>query len=197
MKDEQAGAGGWRPVAIATGAFAVLSTWAGVVSKGFLEADACTHYQYSRFVFVEPYRLIDVWGRPWCTFVYAAGVAVARRNGAHVVALLIALGMAWLTMRVARRQRWRWPALAFIFTLAQPLVFLHSFSELTELPFALMLIVAFTAYRERRWWELALVVGAMPLARPEGFGFLGMALVALLLHRRWYYAPLLAIPLII
>ena len=65
MKDERGeDAGGVKAVAIAAVLFCVLSTVAGVTSKGFLEADACTHYQYARFVWQEPYRLIDVWGRP-------------------------------------------------------------------------------------------------------------------------------------
>ena len=49
-----------------------------------------------------------------------------------------------------------------IFTLAQPLAFLHSFAELTELPFALLLAGAFWAYVRRRWWAVAILAGLLP-----------------------------------
>jgi hypothetical protein len=185
------------PLLLAALIFSSLSTWAGLTSKGFLEADACTHYQYSRFVWQEPYRLIDVWGRPLCTAIYAIPAHLAGRNGVHIMSLLCALATAWITRRIALLQNYRYPTLAFIFLLAQPLVFLHSFSELTELPFALLVAVAFLSYREKRWWELSLVVGVMPLSRPEGFGFLLMTVCALLLHQRKRYLPLLPIPLAI
>jgi hypothetical protein len=87
--------------------------------------------------------------------------------------------------------------LAVICTLAQPLVFLHSFSELTELPFALLLALAFWAYQRRQFLLMAVVAGVMPLSRPEGFGFIALAAVALVLHRRWWWAVLLPVPLVL
>ena len=53
---------------------------------------------------------------------------------------------------------------------AQPLVFLHSFSELTELPFAALLALAFWAYQRRRFALLAVLISLSPLTRPEGRG---------------------------
>jgi hypothetical protein len=191
---------GWRdrvPLLIAAVVFSALSLAAGMSGPGFLEADACTHYQYSRWCFAEPHYLINVWGRPVCTAVYAIPALLGERVGTRIMALLVALGIAAVCYRLAKLQGYRWPALAYIFLLAQPLLFLHSFSELTELPFALMTAVAFLAYRERRWWELALVAGTMPLSRPEGFGFLLLALAALVLHRRLGWIVLLPLPILI
>ena len=142
----------WQPLLLATLIFAGLSLWAGIKSDGFIEADACTHYQYARWCFVEPSYLINVWGRPVCTGLYAIPAVLAGRTGTKIASLLVALGTAAATYRIAKLQSYRWPALAFIFVLAQPLLFLHSFSELTELPFALLMAVVFLAYRERRWW---------------------------------------------
>jgi hypothetical protein len=181
-----------RPVLIATLIFAILSILTGFASDAFLEADACLHYLYSRFAFAEPHRFVDVWGRPICTALYALPAAVAGRTGTRLTSLLLALAVATLAMAIARRQGYRWPALAFVFTLAQPMVFTHSFSELTELPFALLVGGAFLAYQARRFATMALVVSLMPLSRPEGFGFLLMAFVALVLHRRW--AAILLLP---
>ena len=107
--------------------------------------------------------------------------------------LLIALA----AYRIAKRLGYRWPALAFVFVLAQPLVFLHSFSELTELPFALLLSLAFWAYVQRQWFAMAVVVALLPTARPEGFGFLVLAAMALIAHRRWWWLVILPLPLLI
>ncbi|HEV7299475.1 MAG TPA: hypothetical protein VGN72_08945 [Tepidisphaeraceae bacterium] len=185
------------PVVIAIALFAALSIATGFASEAFLEADACLHYLYSRFALAEPYRLVDVWGRPICTAYYALPAALMGRTGTRLASLVLALAVAIVAMGIARRQGYRWPALALIFTLAQPMVFTHSFSELTELPFALLVGAAFLAYQARRFVVMTLIVAFMPLSRPEGFGFMVMALAALLLHRRWATVLLLPVGMVL
>ncbi len=175
--------------------FAGLSLMMAVQSAGFIEGDACTHYLYARFAIEEPHFFTNVWGRPFCTAIYALPAYFFRRIGVRVTSLLIALAISALAWRIARRQGYRWPALAMIFTLCQPMLFMHSFSELTELPFALLLALALAAYQDRRWHSLALLVGLMPSARPEGFGFVVLAGLALILRRKWLALPLLLLPL--
>lgn len=192
---ERAPAGSpWPATVLAMGIFAALSLAAAVMSEGFLEADACTHYLYSRFALYEPPLLTDVWGRPFCTIIYMAPALLGARLGVRIFSMLMALAIALITMRIARNQGHRWPVLALVFLLGQPLLFLHSFAELTELPFALLVALALWAYQVRNWWALAALVGLMPTSRPEGFGFIALAAVALVLHRRWYLVPILLIP---
>src|SRR3982751_1010719 len=159
------------PVLIAIGIFALLSIVAAVSSDGFLEADSCTHYLYARFAFQQPHYFVNIWGRPICTAVYAVPAMLGARLGVRFMSLALAIGCGLVAYRIARNQGYRWPALALIFTLAQPLVFLHSFSELTELPFALLIGLAFWMYQTRRWLLMAIFIGPSPLSRPEGFGF--------------------------
>lgn len=185
------------PIVIAAVLFSVLSLWAAVTSEGFLEADACTHYLYARFALAEPHYLVNVWGRPLCTAIYALPAALVGRIGVRVTSLLLALACAWIAHRIAKAQGYRWPALAFVFTLAQPLVFLHSFSELTELPFATLIGLAFWMYQKRWWGAMALLAGLSPLGRPEGFGFIFLAAGALVLHRRFRWLLVLPLPLIL
>ena len=78
--------------------------------------------------------------------------------------------------------------------LAQPVFFLHSFSELTEIPFAVLLMGAFLAYQRRQFLAMAICTAMLPLGRPEGFGFILMAAVALVAHRRWWWLLVLPIP---
>jgi hypothetical protein len=187
----------WLPVAIAAVIFAAQSLTAAVKSEGFLEADACTHYQYARFALGEPHYLVNVWGRPFVTGLYAIPATLGGRIGVRVTSMCCALLIATIAWQIARDQKYRWPALAFIFTLAQPLVFLHSFSELTELPFALLLVLAFWAYRRKQWLIMTMLIGLTPTARPEGFGFLMLAAVALIAHRRAWWVLVLPLPLLI
>jgi hypothetical protein len=138
-----------------------------------------------------------VWGRPFVTALYAVPAVLAGRTGVRVTSLVCALLIAAIAWRVAKDQRYRWPALAFVFTLAQPLVFLHSFSELTELPFALLLALAFWAHARRQWLVMTTLVAMLPTARPEGFGFLFLAAIALVAHRRWWWLVILPLPLLL
>lgn len=184
-----------RAILIAVLIFAALSTLCAWWGDGFLEADAATHYLYARRAFHDPALFLDVWGRPVCTGIYAIPAALGGLHAVRFTSLLLALGTAELVRRIAAGQGFGRPSLAFIFTLSQPLVFLHSFSELTELPFAFLLAGAFLAYQHRQFALMAILAGLLPAARPEGFGFGLLAAIALLAHRRWLALPLLALPL--
>ncbi len=112
------------------------------------------------------------------------------------MSLCLALVLAGVAYRIAKRQGLRWPVLAFMFVLGQPLVFLHSFTTLTELPFAFLLALAFWAYCARQWFWMTVAAAMLPLARPEGFLFVGLAGIALIVHRRWWWIVMLPIPLV-
>lgn len=183
------------PILLAIGIFSALSIAAAITSQGFLEADACTHYLYSLFAFQQPHYFVDIWARPICTTIYAVPAVLMGRTGTQMLSLLLAIGCGFVAFFMARKQGHRWPALALIFTLAQPLVFLHSFCEMTELPFALLLGTGFLAYLNRQWLVFAILIGLTPLSRPEGFGFIILAAGALVIYRRWWWIPILVIPL--
>src|SRR5205809_7643378 len=110
----------WPPIFLATTIFAALSLWAAAASPGFLEADACTHYQYARFALGEPHYLVNVWGRPFVTALYTIPATLWGRGAVRMTSLVCALLIAWITCRIAKDQNYRRPALAFIFVLAQP-----------------------------------------------------------------------------
>jgi hypothetical protein len=184
------------PIAIAVALFSAASIYAAITSNEFLEADGITHYLYARFALTEPHYLLNVWGRPLCTALYALPAYFGELLGVRFTSLLLALSCAFISCAIARGQRYRWPALALIFTLAQPLVFLHSFSELTELPFATLIGLAFLAYQRRHFAWMALLIGLSPLGRPEGFGFIVLAAIALVLHRRFALLALLVLPIL-
>jgi Gpi18-like mannosyltransferase len=182
---------------LATAAFAACSIAAAVRSHGFLEADGGTHYILARHAFEYPPYLLDVWGRPVCTFVLAIGAELGGLVGAKLVSLCIAIGIAAVAQAIARGQQMRQPALAAIFTFGQPLLFLHSFSELTELPFALLLGLALLAYQRRQWGWMTALAAISPLARPEGFALLPIVLIALIAHRRFRWILILPMGIVL
>ena len=186
-----------RPLLLAILIFSLLSLLASRTSDGFLEADGCTHYLYARYAFAEPHYLVNVWGRPLCTAIYAIPAVLGGRFGVRTMSLLLAIGCALVARAIARATDDQRPTLAAILTLTQPLLFLHSFSELTELPFALLLGAAFLAYANRQFLLMTVLIALGPLSRPEGFGFLILAAMALIAHRRLRWLPLLPIPLIV
>jgi len=176
--------------------FAICSVAAAVRSQGFLESDGGMHYLLARHALAEPFYFVDVWGRPFCTGLFAIPATLGGVLGVRLTSLAAAIGCGLVAFRLAAGQGYRWPALALIFTLGQPLLFLHSFSELTELPFALLAGLAMLAYQARRWAAMALLATLLPLARPEGLAFVVLAAVALIAHRRWLWLVLLPTGLI-
>ncbi|MGA3067164.1 MAG: hypothetical protein ABSF29_09990 [Tepidisphaeraceae bacterium] len=185
-----------RTFFLAAAAFALCSIAAAVRSPGFLEADGGTHYVLARHAFEYWPYLVDVWGRPLCTFLLAIGAKLGGLVGARLVSLCVAIGCAAVAYALAIGQQFRWPALAAIFTLGEPLLFLHSFSELTELPFALVVGLALLAYQRRNFGWMTLLAAISPLGRPEGFAILPLALLALIAHRRYFWILLLPLGLI-
>jgi len=185
------------PVVATVVIFSALSIYCAIRSEGFVNGDACMHYLSARFAFSSPQNFVDVWNRPLVVMLDAVPAWLGGRLAVRLVSLLMALGCGGVAYVLADRQGVRWPVLALIFTLGQPILFVHSFSEMTELPFALLLGLAFLAYqRERLFLAVALVAWA-PLARPEGFGLVAVLGVALLLRRRWAGIVLLPIPTVL
>jgi hypothetical protein len=176
--------------------FAAMSTWMAIASKGFLEADACTHYMFARHSLAEPAYLVNVWGRPLCTCLYALPAAIGRVMGVRVMSLLLSITIGLVAYRIARKQGYRMPALAPILLFAQPLFYLHSFSELTEIPFAFVAVLAFWAYQSKNFLAMTLLVAITPSGRPEGFFLIALAALALVCHKRWEYLFLLPVPLL-
>ena len=187
-----------RRVALtATLVFSSLWLAAAAASAGFGPADGCMHFLFARFALRDPHNFVDMWARPLCTLLYAFPAAIGGRMGACTMSWLVALGCACVAWRVAQGQKLRLPVLAFIFTLCQPLLFLHTLTAMTELPFALVLGAAFLAFQSRRGLLAALLISLTPLGRPEGFGFLLLGAIAFTLARQWAAVAILPIGLIL
>lgn len=188
---------GWRVVIVATVIFALLWLYGAALSEGFIEADARTHYLSARFALSQPHRLISVWDRPLFMLLYSVPAATMGVMGTRTVSLLMAILCAWTAWRIAARLGMRRPEWAFVITLGSPLLYLHSFSEMTELCFAALAGMALLAYLNRRWALMAALVAISPLGRPEGFGLIVLAGVAVAVNRRWWHLFILPAGLLV
>src|SRR6185312_14449356 len=72
--------------------FAAMALVCAILSQGFVAADACTHYLYAKYAFVDPVNLVDVWARPLCTLVFAIGAQIGGRIGVRIFCITIAIG---------------------------------------------------------------------------------------------------------
>src|SRR5450755_3869165 len=68
------------------------------------QQDGGTHFLYARDSWREPWRLVDVWGRPLFTLLYAAP-ALAGYPVAKLLTVLICIATAYQTWRLAVAMR--------------------------------------------------------------------------------------------
>ncbi len=130
------------------------------------------HYLSARFAFSSPQNFVDVWNRPLVVMLNAGPAWLGGRLCVRFASMLLAIGCGLVAFQIAAHQGARRPVLAMMFTLGQPLLFMHSFSEMTELPFALLLGLAFIAFQTDYLFRASILAACLPLARPEGFGIL-------------------------
>src|SRR4051794_6478045 len=83
----------WFAIGVTTIVFAACSITAAVKSSGFLEADGCTHFQYARFALGEPHYLVNVWGRPFATAVYALPAGLGGLVGVRLMSPAVAIAI--------------------------------------------------------------------------------------------------------
>ncbi len=100
-------------------------------SNGVYHDDDLTHLQFARWAWTHPGYLLDAWGRPGFTVLYAAPAKLgwtAARLFSGVLTGLTAWFAYCIGRRLGVRHAWIVPALLWL----QPLVFSLSYTTLTE-----------------------------------------------------------------
>jgi hypothetical protein len=134
---------------------------------GSPEQDTDYHFLEARTAWSNPWLLVDVWGRPLYTTIYALP-ALLGFTGARFFAVGIGLATAWQTWRLAGDLRLERAWLVIPLLLGQP-VFFELFPDLlTEPLFALVFVVAVRWHLRGRTRLGMLGASLLPLARPEG-----------------------------
>ncbi len=157
--------------------------YVAIFSPGFYEADELTHFLMARDSWHEARGLLDIWGRPACTGLYALVVPfglVAARLMAAAVTALVALGTLVLAQRFMpayepelppqrtsiRRHATAWLC---ILLLAQPALLINCSFMMTEMLLACMWVWAAVLLVRHRILGASLLIGMAGLARPEGW----------------------------
>lgn len=176
--------------------FAIVAAWYALRSTGTYQDDDLDHFFMARAAFHHPEFLIDPWGRPAFTLLYALP-AQAGLTAVRLTTVLVALLTAFFTVRAARRLGAGCPDTATGLALWQPMSFLLSFGALAEPLAALGIALILDGVASGREDRAALAAGLLPLARLE-LAVLAAVVAVWLVARRswrpflWLAAPLLA-----
>jgi hypothetical protein len=156
-----------RNAAIALGVMASIGVALIFLFPGCPEQDTDYHFLEARTVWSNPWLLVDVWGRPLYTTIYALP-AVLGLTAARFFAVGIGVATAWQTWRLAGDLCLERAWLVIPLLLGQP-VFFELFPDLlTEPLFALVFVVAVRWHLRGRTRLGMLAASLLPLARPEG-----------------------------
>ncbi len=161
------------------------------------DGDAVMHFENFREGQTHTKSILHPWARP----LYAAlnlPVSYFGMMASRLFHLGLAMLMAWQTYLYAKDLKLKYAPLAISFALLQPYAMLLSGDTMTEIPYALLVIVALRLWHFKKYVWVSILVGLSPLIRPEGF-FLGLLLGILFLTyrptglnlvRRWLTASL-------
>jgi hypothetical protein len=146
--------------------------------------DSITHYLIARYAPQHPMAFFDHWGKPLFTLL-AAPWAQFGIVGFKLFNLLVVLLTAYLTQTTARKlglaNSWLVPML-FLFA---PLMYILTFSGLTEPLFALVLAAGLLLFARQQLVWAAVVVSFLPFVRSEGLLVIGVFVAAFLYRKHW------------
>jgi hypothetical protein len=147
----------------------VLLAWA-MAFKYTGEGDAIMHHLNARDALADPKNLLYAWARPlfkvWLVPAYPFGHFATRAVVCAMSALCV-----YHTIRLAADLKLSRPAFAGAMVLLQPFAFAVASDTMSEMPMALGTLLAVRLWvNDKRRWS-CLVVGLLPMVRPEGFFF--------------------------
>ena len=162
---------GIRLPLLCLGLFAFLVFWA-MLFPYTGDGDSVLHYLNARDAVSSPVSALHAWARPGVKLLmapFAMHGILATRAGMALITVIV----AWQTIRVAGELRIPHPLLAGPMLLWQSMVFALASDTMTEMPMALGVILAIRLWINGWRKSSALLVGFLPMFRPEGF-FLGV-----------------------
>lgn len=149
-------------------AFAAAGIALALLYPDSYQQDGSTHFLFARDSWWNHTLLVDVWGRPLFTVLYALP-ARAGYLPAKLCTVAVSVAIAWQCWRWAENEGMARAELAIPFLALQPSVMLLASDTMTEPLFALVLVIALRLRRRGHVLAAMLVASLLPLARPEGF----------------------------
>jgi hypothetical protein len=168
-----------------TAIFALLVAWAAIFPQTG-DGDAVMHFINAHDSLTQPEKLMGSWARVGdkIPLLIPAQFGVFA---AHCMAAFISVLCAWQTVRLAEDLELPHANLAALFFIFQPFVFSLAADTMTELPFALGVVIAIRLWMADRFLASCMVIGYMPTVRPEGFFLCAMWGAMVLVRHRAYF----------
>lgn len=156
------------------------------------DGDSITHYLYSRWAFTMPHLLIDHWNKPLFTF-FTLGFAQLGFVGLKIFNSLIFLFTIYYCGKLIKNERIKHTALVIVIIGCMPQYLLTSQSGLTEILFSFLVVFSLYLIQQEKIVEACILTSFLPFSRPEGYFFIFILAVYLVLKSRWKYLPLLMV----
>jgi len=157
----------WRAIGWLV-ALAIVGISLAILFPDSYQQDGGTHFLFARDAWWNHPLLVDVWGRPLFTTLYALP-ALAGYLPAKLLTVVVCVATAWQCWRWAEDEGMARAELAIPFFALQPSLLLLASDTMTEPLFALVLVIALRLRRAGRARTAMVIASLLPLARPEGF----------------------------
>ena len=154
--------------------------------------DSWNHYLYCRWALTHPELIWDQWGK---TLFTLPGIPFAYFGiqGLYVFNIICCLVGAFFTYKAAHKLDMRYPWMAILFYVLQPVVFANTISALTEPLNAMVLAIIFYLLADKRWAWAAVITSFLPFFRTEGWVLLLGISFYYIARSLWKRMPILAV----
>jgi hypothetical protein len=152
--------------------------------------DGIDHYYFAKEAINNPNALLDLWAKPLFT-LFAMPFAQFGLKGVHFFNILCAVLTALLCVDLAKKLQLRFHWLSFFLLLLTPVYFHLLCSAMTEPFFALVLTFSVWLFTAKNYFYCALLASFLPFARQEGYLFIPVIFVSLVLAKRFAALPFL------
>lgn len=152
--------------------------------------DSVMHYLFAKYSFQHTELFFDHWAKPVYVLL-ASPFAQFGFYGIKVFNALVMLLTTLFTFRTIQKLNIKNSLIGAIILVFSPLVFVLTFSGLTEPLFALFLIISIYLILSNKYFASCLLVSFLPFIRSEGIIILGVFGLYLLLKGKWKLIPIL------
>ena len=173
--------------------FFVLYGWLAIFSPGsYGGGDSYNHYLISRFSFQHPELFMHQWGKPFFTLL-SSPFSQFGFIGIKFFNIILTLSTAYVGYKIIGRYSEKNNWLSVVFICCSPIFFYCTFSGLTEILFAFMLVMSIWLYLDNKTALAFLLISFHPFVRSEGFLMLPLFGLLAIANRQFKYIPLLAL----